>query len=172
MSDSRPDTYEHIHWVQIFMNRVIQDLMGRSLRHDRSKLTSPEKEAFDKLDETKREGIVYGTPEYKAMFDGIKPEIQRHYQHNSHHPEHWANGIYGMSLLDLLEMLCDWKAASRRHDGSVRATMDKNQERFGFSDEVKGILLNTLKLIEPELIGEPDSPEEFVATTDEVKINA
>lgn len=58
-------------------------------------------------------------------------------------------GIRGMSLLDLIEMLCDWKAATLRHnDGDIRKSIEINQKRFGYSDELKAIFLNTLGLIE------------------------
>lgn len=54
-------------------------------------------------------------------------------------------GVRGMSLLDLVEMLCDWIAATKRHaDGDIRRSIEINQQRFGYSDEVKAILLNTL----------------------------
>jgi hypothetical protein len=46
-------------------------------------------------------------------------------------------------------MLCDWKAATLRHDdGDIRRSIEINQERFGYSDELKQILINTLPLIE------------------------
>lgn len=55
----------------------------------------------------------------------------------------------GMDLVSLTEMLCDWKAASLRHaDGDIRRSIEVCQRRFGFSDELKHILLNTLPLIE------------------------
>jgi hypothetical protein len=58
-------------------------------------------------------------------------------------------GISGMTLLDLTEMLCDWKAATLRHnDGDIRKSIEINQKRFGYSDELKRILLNTLREIE------------------------
>lgn len=70
---------------------------------------------------------------------------------NSHHPEFYENGICGMNLLDLVEMLCDWKAATLRHnDGDIRRSIEINQKRFGYSDELKQILLNTLQFIEGE----------------------
>lgn len=58
-------------------------------------------------------------------------------------------GLHGMSLLDLVEMLCDWKAATLRHaDGDIRRSIEINQKRFGYSDELKQIFLNTLPVIE------------------------
>lgn len=53
-------------------------------------------------------------------------------------------GLHGMSLLDLTEMLVDWNAAAMRHDdGNLRRSIEINQKRFGYSDELKCILLNT-----------------------------
>jgi len=55
-------------------------------------------------------------------------------------------GLNGMSLLDLVEMLCDWKAATMRHnDGDILRSVEINQKRFGYSDELKSILLNTIR---------------------------
>ena len=54
-----------------------------------------------------------------------------------------------MSLLALLEMLCDWIAATKRHsNGDIRRSIEINQNRFGYSDELKQILLNTLPVLE------------------------
>ena len=45
----------------------------------------------------------------------FKPAIDHHYANNRHHPEHWPNGINDMTLMDLIEMLADWKAATARN---------------------------------------------------------
>jgi len=45
----------------------------------------------------------------------MKPAIEHHYKNNRHHPEHFNNGIDEMNLVDLIELLCDWKAASERN---------------------------------------------------------
>jgi hypothetical protein len=59
--------------------------------------------------------------------------------------------IEGMGLHQLIEMLCDWKAATLRHnDGCIRRSIEHNQGRFGYSDELKQILLNTLPLLETD----------------------
>jgi hypothetical protein len=54
-----------------------------------------------------------------------------------------------MNLVDLIEMLCDWKAAGEQHKdgGDIFRSIEINQERFGYSDEVKSILLNTAKIL-------------------------
>ncbi len=54
--------------------------------------------------------------------------------------------ISQMNLIDLIEMLCDWYAASLRHaDGDIFKSIELNQERFEYSDELKQIFTNTIK---------------------------
>jgi len=53
-------------------------------------------------------------------------------------------GIRGMSLLDLIEMFVDWKAASERHaNGDITRSIEVNQERFGYSDDLRAVFTNT-----------------------------
>jgi hypothetical protein len=141
--DSRPDTWEHIGKVRGYLVVAISNLQERSDNHDKSKLVDPEREAFDRMTPLLA-GLVYGTDEYKASLAELGPALAHHYAANSHHPEHYEDGIRGMSLLDLLEMLCDWKAATERtKDGDLAKSIAFNQERFGYSDELAAILTNT-----------------------------
>jgi hypothetical protein len=51
-----------------------------------------------------------------------------------------------MTLVDLMEMLCDWYASSKRQaDGNIRKSIEKNRERFGMSDQLIRIFENTAK---------------------------
>jgi hypothetical protein len=54
-----------------------------------------------------------------------------------------------MSLFDLTEMLMDWKAASERHPGgtNILRSVEISSDRFSVSDQLKQILLNTVKEI-------------------------
>lgn len=71
--------------------------------------------------------------------------LEHHYKNNRHHPEHFKNGIEGMTLVDLCEMISDWKAATLRHDdGDILKSIEMNQQRFGYTDELKQILINTV----------------------------
>ena len=147
--DSRVETYKHIQQVQEFMRRVIERLLRRSHVHDQSKLSPPEVEYFDKYT-PQLSGTTYGSEEYRKTLAEMRPAIDHHQSHNSHHPEFYGEqGIRGMTLLDLTEMLCDWKAATMRHtDGDILRSIELNQKRFGYSDELKQILLNTLMELE------------------------
>ena len=145
MYDSRMDTVEHINTVRRFMARVQDKLVHRMIAHDYSKLVTPEKEIFDEFT-PKLKSSTYGSDEYKSFLEAMKPALDNHYKFNSHHPEHFENGIKEMTLLDIIEMLVDWKAATLRHaDGDIFKSIEINQKRFGYSDELKSIFLNTAK---------------------------
>lgn len=146
--DSRPATYEHILMVQKFLLELIIELQRRQLRHDQTKLQPPEVGLFDKYTPLLA-NCTYGSEEYKQFLTEMKPALDHHYHFNRHHPEFFKDGMQGMNLLDVLEMLCDWKAATLRHkDGDIRQSIEINQKRFGYSDELKAILLNTLPLLD------------------------
>lgn len=51
-----------------------------------------------------------------------------------------------MTLLDLIEMLADWKAAGERHaNGSMEKSLEHNQVRFGITEQLSQILKNTAR---------------------------
>jgi len=57
-------------------------------------------------------------------------------------------GVNGMTLIDLIEMLCDWKAASERHrDGCIRKSIEINTKRFTLSQQLAKILENTVSVL-------------------------
>ncbi len=88
--------------------------------------------------------LEYGSEDYKESLRSIGPAIKHHQSANSHHPEFYPSGIDGMTLPDLMEMLCDWKAAGERHNtGNIRASLEHNRERFKISDQLYAVLENT-----------------------------
>jgi len=140
------DTFRHIERVRNLLNRCVTELLRRAELHDQSKLESPEVEAFTEYT-PKLADCTYGSVEYKSYLDAIKPALDHHYANNRHHPEHHKNGVDDMNLLDVVEMLCDWKAASERHnDGSIRKSIEVNTDRFGLSPQMVRILQNTADL--------------------------
>lgn len=142
--DSRPDTYEHIGVVRRYLTAVVKELLDRADGHDASKLADPERATFDEYTPKLRDS-TFGSDEYKGFLVGMGEGLQHHYANNRHHPEHFAGGIQDMTLIDLIEMICDWLAATQRHaDGDIRRSIDINQERFGYSAELQGILHNTV----------------------------
>ena len=146
--DSTTDTLNHINRIRDLLGQIIGELERRAEVHDRSKLQPPEKEAFDELIPKLKE-LTFGSEEYRATVQQMKPAIDRHYANNSHHPEHYGMaGINGMGLLDLIEMLADWKAAGERHpNGNMEKSLRINKERFKIDDQLFAIVWNTAERI-------------------------
>lgn len=145
MSESKFKTMRHIETVRNYISGVIKELIYRQEQHDQTKLEPPEVDIFEVYTPKLRD-CVYGSDEYKQFLAEMKPAIDHHNKINRHHPEHYESGIQGMNLVDLLEMLCDWKAATLRHNtGDILKSLEINQKRFGFSDELKRILKNTVE---------------------------
>jgi hypothetical protein len=143
--DSKPDTLEHIYKVRRYLREAAKTLQLRAIRHDLSKLKSPEKEAFDQYT-PKLQKTTYGSKEYKELLKQLKPALEHHYKNNSHHPEHYPEGINDMDLFDIIEMFFDWKAASERHeDGDIYKSIAHNQSRFDMTDQLRLIFENTAR---------------------------
>ena len=144
MSDQRFKTIRHIETVRNYLNEVIRELLSRAELHDQSKLQSPEREMFDEWTDKLR-GVTYGSDEYKAMLTEMKKTaLKHHYENNRHHPEFHPNGIKDMNLIDVIEMFFDWYSATKRHnDGDIYRSIELNQNRDGYTDELKQIFKNT-----------------------------
>lgn len=178
MEDQRPKTHEHIAEVDKRIGYVIRELRCRALDHDKSKLGSPEREIFDEYT-PKLKGTTYGSIEYRKYLKEMQFALDHHYKNNRHHPEHFSyyecNGCFKrfsdimpnycdvcgysqfqkrtdisqMNLIDIIEMLCDWKAATLRHaDGDMHKSIKINKDRFEISEQLTQILHNTVGLIE------------------------
>jgi len=144
MTESFIDTINHIGKVQSNLSKVIYNLNDRKDVHDRSKLEEPELSGYEGLTQALK-GLTYGTPEHRAAFAPYKEIIQHHYASNQHHPEHWHLGVTDMSLLDIIEMLADWKAANDRNNGDFGHSIQVSVSRFNISEQLHAILINTAK---------------------------
>lgn len=164
-------TAAHIRRVGELLVEQSAELSRRAVVHDASKWSPEEWPAFEEAT-PKLAGMTYGSDEYKAALASIRPALKHHYAENSHHPEHFPErslcvqcgqseakpctcggprqrdpgGVNSMTLADLLEMLCDWKAAGERHaDGSIIRSLEHNRERFQIGPQLMRILENTAK---------------------------
>jgi hypothetical protein len=141
--DSRVDTHAHIAVVRGYLLQVAVDLMYRGNDHDLSKLGEPELHYFDEYTPKLKES-TYDSDEYHTFLSEMSPALTHHYEVNDHHPEHFDAGIHGMDLVQLIEMLADWKAATLRHnDGDLRRSIALNMDRFGYGTELYKILMKT-----------------------------
>lgn len=146
----REVTMEHINQVRIFLLCCIQGLTNRANIHDLTKLKWPEIDIFIEY-VPKLQNSKYGSSEYKRFLKEMEPALTHHYANNRHHPEHFKNNIKGMNLLDLIEMFCDWMASVKRHKtGNIRKSIQLNQKRFRYSDELRQILENTIEIFDQD----------------------
>ena len=88
--DSRADILAHIIQVRDRLDVFATELSRRGTLHDASKFSDAEKPAFD-LVMPLLPGVTYGSPEYLALEDRVRPALDHHYRHNSHHPEHYGD---------------------------------------------------------------------------------
>ena len=139
---------KHILLVRNLLNKMVVEILKRSDTHDQSKLSSPEIEYSMKYTQ-KLKDAEYGSPEYLAIQEEMNEALEHHYALNRHHPEHFERGIQDMNLIDVLEMFCDWAIASEQHPlGDISQSIEVNQQKFGFSDDLKEIFKNSIKLLE------------------------
>lgn len=148
MYDSTQDTLKHIGTVQKLLFVVSRKLHALALKHDKTKLEDPEKKIFD-VYTPKLKDTTYGSDEYKQFLKEMKVGLDHHYAENRHHPEHFPNGINDMNLIDLIEMFCDWLAATKRHnDGDINRSIKVNKDRFKYDNQLESIFNNTAKVFE------------------------
>ena len=134
-------------WLQHFSNILEQ----KGKEHDQSKLEEPEFSQWCKMDEEPR--YKYGTKEYNEKLKRFEYLFKMHWtdKRNRHHPEHFElmskdERIFNdRDLIDLVEMLCDWLGYRNCISYKEAKTLVEQQcKRFGFSEELQSLLMNTL----------------------------
>ncbi|ACU73936.1 hypothetical protein Caci_5076 [Catenulispora acidiphila DSM 44928] len=155
--DSTADTLRHSLRVAELMGQPVKELMDRSVHHDLSKTREPERATYDQYVPRLR-AAVYGSEEHAELVEAMGEGLRHHHAHNRHHPEHFPRGVHDMTLVDLIEMLADWKAATERTEhadqsgegdqderGDLAHTLELNCERFGIAPQLMEILANTAR---------------------------
>ena len=133
-----------IHKMEVadLMSKIAIEIMKKAFDHDNSKMEEPELSGFmEIIPELNKQ--KYMDSEYSKALKG--DAIQHHYKNNDHHPEFFKNGCKDMNFVNMIEMLCDWISASKRYNGEV--DFDEQQKRFNYSDDIKALLVNTMKIL-------------------------
>ena len=143
-SDFVKDLVDHKQRVASHMQSLANDLFRRATIHDNSKFSPEEFEAYEEAFPNLAK-YAYGTPELRAELHKIKPAIEHHFKVNDHHPEYHEQGVNEMNLVQLLEMLCDWMAASERSQTNFLQGLEMNKERFHIDDQLFEVIKNTVK---------------------------
>lgn len=137
-------TKAHINRVRELLNEAAATLNVRAFHHDRSKYDDVELGPLAQMQALiDAEGQApYGSAEYKRRTALLGPMLAHHYANNSHHPEHYENGVDGMDLFDVVEMFFDWKAASERGEESAM-NISTACDRYKVSRQLTEIFRNT-----------------------------
>jgi hypothetical protein len=136
---SSPENTRSCYWIASCVN----DVFLRAAVHDNSKFGPDEYEAYEKAFPDLQK-YAYGSDEFKAALATIRPAIEHHYSVNDHHPEFFEEGINGMHVVQMIEMLCDWKAASERSKTDFIVGLEMNRKRFNIDDQLFKIIRNTV----------------------------
>ena len=137
-------TQGHIYNVRKLLNKFADVLKQKGETHDQSKLEEPEVYGWAAMDLEPR--YEYGSYEYYDKLRRFSEVFHHHYKVNSHHPEDFVNPQHEMTLIDMVEMLCDWFAY--KQDIPIREGVELIREqcdRFGFSDTIMSLLTNTYR---------------------------
>lgn len=158
MKDEELRIVRHIEAVRNYLQACSVELLNRGRDHDASKLEEPEYSTYVAVQPELR-AAKFGTDDYKAACTKLGPALEHHQATNRHHPEFHSDGIRGMTLIDILEMVCDWKASSERQGGKgILTSIGFCQERFGFSNELRDLIINTIDWLDEQNV--PNRAEE------------
>ena len=141
------DTRTHQQLVAALLLDVAQRFIERAINHDASKFSDAEKPFYvDPVYELNTQEVPYGSDKYieltKMMGDGWK----HHASVNDHHPEYWGD-MSKANLFAIIEMLCDWVAASMRRGNNPNVPLDRTVIKYELGDMLAKIMQNTLDII-------------------------
>jgi len=135
---------EHKKKVKDRMLFLAKEIIKRAEEHDDSKLKQPEINWLIEMD--KEPKVEYGTPEYFEKIKRWDKFFKHHYKNNKHHPAHYnEQGVYGMTIVDLVEMMCDVISYIKElHVYQASKIIKEQKERFDIDEGIAQILINTL----------------------------
>lgn len=142
------DVLRHREKVQQNVDDIVRVLKVRGQSHDLSKMERLETLCYmEPVHMLNNTDIQFGTEEYAEQTSKMGEGLKHHIKVNDHHIEHHAEGLKGMSLCMLLEMLCDWKAAAERNGGvfDVERSINHVLKDREHGEIVAAILRNTVK---------------------------
>lgn len=119
-----------------------KELYYRLKNHDNDKLLPENRKEIIKFSYEINK-YEYGTKEYFDTINKYSNIINKHYILNSHHPEHYKNGYGDMSIIDKIEMICDWVACIINKNDNFDSNINKNNDRFDIPNKDIMKIINT-----------------------------
>lgn len=130
----------HKFWILVHTFDFCIQLLKRAFCHDTSKYRWSEAKIFARTINDLEES-TYGDEEYDKLLEKVDDAIKRHYERNDHHPEHHDDSIGGMTMFQLIEMIIDWYAATKKHnDGDIYQSIQHNKKQYDIEPEIVDLL--------------------------------
>ena len=123
-------------------------LMERAKIHDDSKIScEDELNALSRIINDKSTLV-----DSSKQLSPIKQDaIKLHWEHNTHHPEHFKTPM-DMSKLDIMEMCCDWHARSTQYNTDfLKFVEERQKDRFHFPDWMFAEIWHYCKVLANEI---------------------
>ena len=145
--DFKEKLFKHIEGVQNYLKTIGLIITTRGYDHDSSKVSDEEYKYFKMANSINRNQFKT----YKEYLDYVKPTLDKglkhHYEYNRHHPEHFDNGVDDMTLIDIIEMIIDWKVSIEQNGKKLEDEIGYNFDKYNISDQLKKIIMNTFEYI-------------------------
>ena len=151
------DTRKHQQLVAGLMIAVAKKLLDRAMKHDASKLEEPERSAYiEPVYALNTEEVPYGSDRHKELTAQMGEGWDHHKANNDHHIGFFEpysvqtlnDPIRAMDMFALIEMLCDWIAASKRRKNSPTLALEHMKEEHHIDEQLEALIRNTLAMIE------------------------
>ena len=140
----------HRNMVNYALNEMADELRTRGRVHDLSKLQYDEFVGYIGINVAARQ-YEFGSDELKAAIAEQGDSVRLHYRRNQHHPE-WYDSPDSMTLMNVIEMVIDWWAASMAYGGNskgdVRRSRDEMYKRYEFSEGQRWVIDQMVDWIE------------------------
>ena len=154
------DTRKHQQLVAEKMVKCAKRLLDKGMAHDASKFSEIEKRTYtEPVWKLNHNNVEYGSEKYNRLVAQMDEGWEHHIAENDHHPQWFEkfgsqtldDPIKAMDMFALIEMLCDWIAASRRNNSRACDAMRFLKKKYPLDSQIECILNNTLDLIENKL---------------------
>ena len=135
----------HIAEFQQAIDTLTEKLKQRAKAHDASKLKEPELTQYTEAEE-KLENFKPGSKSYLTFARKEDIILSKHYSKNPHHVEHFKNGFNDMTILDLVDVLTDWRLDCGDEDWNK--FVDDRKDYYKMSDQLVDIFKNSKDVLE------------------------
>ena len=132
-----------------FHGLSLPELMSRANQHDSSKYSEDSRDEYVWLSwwwRNKNLGIPWDYP--TGLKEKIKEKTGKHIHSERHHPESHIDAD-DMSLMDIVEMICDWQNVGEEKGNTARKWADKQiGKRWPFNEENKKLIYDAIEWLE------------------------